>query len=350
MIARSGRRWLGALALLLAPAAASAQAVADPLARPLSSYRDLDYDAAATALRAALTADGSAKLGDADRVRALMYLGATEVFRGRKDAALDAFRTILLQDARYRPDNLVFPPDVSIAFTEARASVHAVAVVVPRITEIQATTDRLPVRLVATTPHDVRAVILDALGGPVRVLHEGPMGDSLDVPWNGRDGLGRLREPGRYRLRVTSRSGTGRDEREVELPLLITRIAEDTLATPPAPSGLRAETGPPSGGTRYLATGLAAAAVTAALPSVAGAGSEGGGLRFGVVAAFSAAGIYGLLKAREPRPIPENVDYNRRLRDAWAREVQRVQDENAARRIGGRLRIEAGAAVLSEVR
>ncbi len=343
MMRAIGRTFL--LALLLAvPAAASAQRP-DPLARPMSAYRDLDYDAAATALRAAIAADGTARLSDPDRLRAYMYLGATEIFRGRREAAVEAFRTLLALDTRYRPDELVFPPEVSTLFQEARIGVRAVSVVVPPQATIQSAADRFPVRIYSASLHDIRVSIIDASGGPVRVLHEGAVGDSLELLWNGRDGLGRLREPGQYRLRVTSRSPAGRDEREVMVPLTITRVDEDTLPMPaPLPAtAFRPESAAPTGGMRFLMTGIGAALAAAALPSIAGSGSDGGTLRFGVAAALGAAGVIGLTRAKRPRVLTENIDWNRRQRDAWDREVERIRLENEARRAATRLRIESGA-------
>jgi hypothetical protein len=273
-----------------------------------------------------------------------MYLGATETFRGRRDAAVEAFRALLVIDARYRPDELVFPPEVSTLFQETRIGLRAASVVVPPVTEIQSAADRLPVMVYATSLHEIRATIIDAVGGPVRVLHEGAIGDSLELLWNGRDGLGRLREAGAYRLRVTSRSPAGRDEREVIVPLTITRADEDTVALPaPLPaSTFRPESAAASGGARYLVTGLGVALAAAALPSIAGEGSEGSGLRFGVAAALGGAGIAGFMRAKRPRPLPENIEYNRRQRENWQREYDRVLRENEARRSATRLRIVAG--------
>ena len=331
------------LLLLVAPRIGAAQRP-DPLARPMAAYRDLDYDGAATALRAALALDGTARLGDADRLRAFMYLGATETFRGKRDAAVEAFRSLLLIETRYRPDELVFPPEVSTLFQETRIGLRAVSVVLPDVTEIQSTADRLPVRIYAASLHDIRVTIIDAVGGPVRVLHEGAIGDSLELLWNGRDGLGRLREAGPYRLRVTSRSPAGRDEREVMVPLAITRADQDTLLLPAPLSAatFRPESAAATGGARYLVSGIVGALAAAALPSVAGAGSEGGSIRFGVAAALGVAGAIGFTRAKQPRPIPENIEWNRRQRETWQREVERIQAENETRRAATKLRIVAG--------
>lgn len=342
---------LAAVASAGLPAAAEAQVRPDPLARPLAAYRDLEFDAAANGLRALLERTSPAALSADDRARALMYLGATEVFRQRREAATEAFRTLLLANPRYRPDQLIFPPDILTAFAEARSGVRVVSVLVPPVTEIRALEDQLAVRLHVAGAHEVRAVILDPAGSPVRVLFDGLLGDSVTVPWNGRDGLGRLREAGDYRLRVISRAPTGREERAVEIPLVIIRLTEDTLAVPGPldPAGLRPEMAAPTAGTRFLVAGLGTALVAAALPAIAGGGSDGGGLRFGIAAAIGGAGVLGFQRARTPSPIPANIEANRRAREAREREVERVRAENAARRSSGRMRIEAGVPAVVEL-
>jgi len=347
---RSARRWAVAVLLAAMPAILAAQGN-DVLARSLTAYRNLDYDASASGLRALLAVEGAGALAPADRQRARMYLGASEVFRSRRDAALEAFRAIVQDDARYRPDQLIFPPEVTSVFQQAKATVRSIALVVPPDTRILTSDDRFSVKLYAASTHPVRAVITDAFGGAVRVLHDGASGDSLVLLWNGRDGLGRLREAGRYELRVISRTPDGRDEREMSVPLTIDRIERDTLPWPaqlPA-SAFRQETAPASGGTRFLVTGLLGAGLVAAMPSVVGAEQGGSSIRFGLAAAFGVAGTVGKLRASSPRPITENVEYNRRQRDAWLREVARVRSENETRRAVNGLRVRAGAATSREI-
>lgn len=350
MSARTGRTFLALLAFLASLVGAGsldAQRV-DPLARPMQAYNDLDYDVAAAGFRTALALEGATRLADVDRIRAFMHLGATEVFRGRRDAAVQAFRSLIQLDPRYRPDVIVFPPEVSTLFQESRIGVRAVSVVVPAAADIRTVADRLPIRVFSASLHDIRATITDGLGAPVRVLYDGAVGDSLELLWNGRDGLGRLREAGRYRLRVTSRSPEGRDEREVEIPLQLLRVDADTLAAPREllPGAFRPETYVATGGTRLLATGLVAAALVAVLPSVVGSEAEGSSLRFGVAGLLGAGGLFGMTRASRPIPVGENIAYNREQRAAWTRELERVRAENEARRATAGLRITTGPAVM----
>lgn len=347
------------VALLLGPARVGAQSggqaavqTEDPLARALTAYRNLEYDDAAARLRAALAPNAPAGLSEADRKRALMHLGATELFRDKRAAAIEAFRTLMLTDPRYRPDELIFPPEVSALFQETRFGVRAVAVLVPPEAEIRSTADRLPIRIYASSLHEVRARITSATGSPERTLHEGAIGDSLELLWNGRDGLGRLREPGRYLLRVTSRAPDGKDEREVEIGLDVERILIDTLPAPAPlmPSALRPETEVRATGIRPLVYGLLGAAMVVALPATIGGGDQGSSARFGVAGALGVAGIIGMTTSSRPRPIAMNIEWNRQQRDAWSREAERVRAENETRRAGTWLRIRAGRAVTVEIK
>ncbi|MFN0098173.1 MAG: hypothetical protein ACKVS7_05815 [Gemmatimonadaceae bacterium] len=317
----------------------------DPLARAMTAYRELEYDEAATRFREVLNS-ATIVLTPAERSRARMFLGATELFRGARDSSIATFRDLLIADPRYRPDELVFPPEVSALFQETRLGVRAVAVAVPAATEVQGAADRLPIRLYASALHEIRAQIVGPQGRVEGILHIGVVGDSLEVLWNPRDALGHLREPGRYLLRVASRGPDGRTEREVEVPLDLRRIQQDSLPHPEplAPSAFRPETVVRSSGVRPLLTGLVTAVVIAVLPSVVGSEEPGMGVRVGVAGAVGAAGVVGLTRATTPRPLPENIEYNRRQREQWQREVDRVIAENSTRRAAARLQIRAGVA------
>lgn len=340
---------VAAALLLVAVARPAAGQQADPLAGALAAYRELDFDGAASRFRSLLAPDAP-RLPDADRRRALMYLGATETFRERRAEALAAFGLLIVADPRYRPDELEFPPEVTALFQEARLGVRAVAVVLPDSAEIAGPADRLPVRLYASSLHDVRLVVLDPDGAPLRLLHEGPVGDSLEVLWNGRDTGGRLHATGAYLLRATSRNATGVSVRTVEIPLTLVRITRDTLAAPSPPTAqMRPETRAPQGGARPLLVAIGAAAAVVALPSVAGSGVDAMPTRFVVSAAVGAAGIGGFLARSRPVPIPENVAFNRRLMQQHEQELERVREENAQRLAATRLRIRAGAPRVADV-
>ena len=115
-----------ALVAAATPRGLHAQAADELLAQGVRAYQGLEYDAAAGLLRRSLGLTGERPLVDSGRVRAYMYLGATEIFRGRRDSALTAFRRLVLLDPRYRTDQLVFPPEVTNTFDAVRRAVPAV--------------------------------------------------------------------------------------------------------------------------------------------------------------------------------------------------------------------------------
>lgn len=350
----STTRALGTLILLLLSSSAALRAQQgepDPLAAALASYRNLDYDLAVNRLRSALARTGATRLSDADRARALMYVGATEIFRNVRTSAVDAFRSLLLTDPRYRPDQLIFPPEVVALFEETRIGVRAVGVLIAPSSDITVPTDRLPIRLFASTIHEIRVRVTTSLGAPERVLYEGVIGDSLLVAWDGREASGRAGAPGRYLLRVTSRGPDGNGERELQVPLEVEHLRIDTLPWPEplTASALRPETMVRANGIQQLLTGIAGAVAVVVLPSIVGA-TEGESSRYAVAGLIGAAGVIGLATASRPRPVPENVEWNRARRAEWEREGARVRAENETRRGTVRLRVRAERPVTVEIR
>jgi hypothetical protein len=347
-------RALAALAVTLVVAVTAregrAQTPAEQIARGVRAYQDLDYDSAAALLRAALAPARAPALPDTDRVRGLVYLGATELFREHRDSAAAAFGRLLLLAPRYRPDQLVFPPEVSSLFQEVRLTTRAVVVSVPAVTQIASAGDRFVLWLYATSYHPVDVAILRTNGVPLRGLYSGGVGDSLQVLWDGRNDAGSPPESGPYVLRVDSRGSAGRVVRSVEVLLDVAVVRGDTLPLPPPPadSVLRPEHTAPGSGARALATGLAAAATAIVLPSLVAGGSGAMGERFAVAGALGAAGVVGFQLQRRPQPIPENIAANRALRLGWQRQADSVRAQNAARRRDVRLDIRAGAARVTE--
>lgn len=325
--------------------AARAQTPAERLARGIRAYQDLDYDSAAAAIRGALAGSGRTTLSDSGRVRGLLYLGATELFRDHRDSASAAFRRLLLIDPRYRPDQLVFPPEVSSLFQDVRLATRAVAVSVQPVTQITAAGDRLVVWLYATSYHPIDVTLQRANGALVRTLYQGGAGDSLPVLWDGRTAIGSPADSGHYLLRVDSRGSDGQVVRSVGLPLEVATLRGDSLPWPPPPGAtlFKPEHAAGGSGVSALVTGLVAAATVVALPSLVARGSSGSGDRFAVVGALGVAGILGFQSLRRPQPIPENIAANLALRLTWQRQVDSVRTENASRRRTGRLVIRAEA-------
>ena len=341
------RRLACLLALaLLAPRQARAQSSAELLAGGVRAVQNLEYDSAAVMLRTALARGGADPLPDTARARALMFLGATEFFRERRDSAVAAFSRLLALDPRYRPDQLLFPPEVSSLYQEVRAGTRAVAAVVAPLTELATPGDRLAVSLYATSLHEITVTVAPAglRTAQPRTLYTGAIGDSLQVLWDGRDASGSVPDSGAFALRVTSAGTGGRPARVIEVPLELRAMRADTLPwpAPPADSLLRPEHTSAGGAPRALAGGLLAALAVVALPSVISSGASPSSGRFAVAAASGIAGFLGFRARRRPQPLPDNIAANAALRAAWQRQADAVRDDNAARRRAARTVIRAG--------
>lgn len=336
--------WLGAAA---APHAVTAQRAAAALAQGVRAYDDLEFDGAAGLLRRALAFQGADALAPADAARALIYLAATELLRDRPDSARAVARTLVLANPRFHPDELVFPPQVLTLYEEVRRATPAVTARAPADTAIRAGTEALKVRLYASTFHDVAAVLAAEDGRVVRTLYAGPIGDSLDVHWNGLDSSGTGPPPnGHYAITVTSRDRQRRVVRILRLPLEVVRGRVDTLPhpAPPADSLRLPERRPMGPALRAFAPAALAGAAIAVLPSVVASGEDATGARFVVGGTVTVAGIVAFLSHRPGRSIPGNAAHNRTLRDAWRREVAEVSRRNVDR-ARGMVGIRAGAPI-----
>jgi hypothetical protein len=329
--------------LVIGPAgSARAQEGGDALAQGLAAYRSLDYDRAATLLRQALGARGSAAFPDSVRAEAAVYLGATERFRGRLDSAAAAFRRAVAADPRHRADTLVFPPEIVQAFEAARRSTQYVHVRTALDTTITAGGGAYVVRLYASAPHDLAVTLRSERGGDARRLYAGPIGDSLAVTWDGLDAGGRHPMEGALVLEVAS--GTTRQRPSVvRVPITARVTGADSLALPPVPDSLllpeRESAGP---AVRALVAGLLGGVAALALPAAVSPGEPGEPGRYGVGAALTLAGVVGFIVHRPGRQIPDGVAANRATREAWRRDAEAARDARGERRTGVTLRVSAG--------
>jgi hypothetical protein len=343
------RRWLwlcALAALVVLPHSARAQTATDLLASAIRSYQNLDLDDAAGLIRRALAFEGPDALTRPDQAQALMYLTAIEVLRDHPDSARAIARRLVLIDPRYRPSDLLFPARVISLYDEARRASPVVTARAAADTVLRPGKDDFLVRLFASTFHTITAALAREAGAPLRTLYSGPIGDSLDLRWDGRDSTGAPLGDGRYALVVTSRDPQGRTTRILRVPLQVVRVAPDTQPLPPPPGkgggALLPERRPIGPALRAFApAGLAGAAI-AALPKLV-AGNEGGtGGRLVVGGVVSIAGIYAFFRHHPGEPLPQNAAKNQVVRDQWRAERDRIGRENATRRGDLRLHVRAG--------
>lgn len=303
---RRGARLLAALLVVALPRSTAAQSAADFIALGVRAYQNLDYEQAATMLRRSLLRAGEDSVVATARLEALMYLGATEVFRGRTDSAKAAFRQLVVLDPSYRPNALIFPPQVTDLFGAVREGTKGVTASLPPVAELRVPADRYVIALQATSPHEINVALSKGEGTPLRVLYDGPIADSLAVAWDGLTEAGGLATDGRYVLRVTSRGPASAVQRVLQATLEIRRVAVDTAPASPRPAGGPQAPAPPpptSGpAVRSLAAGALAAAAVIALPQVVSGDGKASGARFAVAATIGVSGIVGFFRQR-PRAI-----------------------------------------------
>jgi hypothetical protein len=331
-------------AVLGAASAARGQNANELLQQGIRAYRRAEFDAAASLLRRALEFNVRDSAGLADRFRALDYLGAADLYRGRRDSAVAVFRRIIQREPRHRIDELVFPPEVSALLEEIRRNIKTVAVEAAADTLIRADGGLWNARLLASSHHMVTALILSDAGAVLRELYVGPVGDTLTIQWDSRDSLRRQVTSGSYILSVASTVGE-QTVRLLRVPLTLGVVVEDTLPVLPFADSLllpERTVGRRSTGSMLAALGLGIAA--GALPIVVAKGADPSPARFAIGGAVGIAGIAGFIARRPSQPLPANVARNRALRDEWQARVEATTRENVRRREETRIRIRAGTA------
>jgi hypothetical protein len=333
-----------AWALAAAPSALRAQSSDSLLAPGVRAYKNLEFDLAAWLLRRDLAQLTAARAPAAQRAAGLAYLGAAELFRGKRDSAAAVFRRLVLLDPRYRPDRLVFPPEVTSLFDGVRLQTKTVTVEVPRDTTIVPGTGAFDIWIIASSFQTAEVTLRYTDGAPFRALYTGPIGDSLKVQWDGLDAAGAPPPVSRVVLRVASRAPTGELAGIVQIPLDLRLSRPDTLPWPPPPGDaqLLPERAKSGAAKRALLGGLLLSGAVAALPAVVGGTDTRSGPRIAVAGTLGLAGLFGYLVHRPGRPLVANMRANQTVRDAWQRRVATATAENARRRRDVRVVVRAG--------
>lgn len=361
MRGRPGKLAAAALFAVTTAAAATAATAALPgrvhaqesnrsIASALQAYQNLEYENAAALFRRALSLEPpSPDTVPTDlRPKALTYLAASDYYRGRKDSASVVFRRLILQDPRYRPDPLIFPPEVTSAFESVRRATKVVLVVPPADTSLRLGRDQYPIHLYSSSFHEVVVGLERPDGRFIKGIYAGPIGDSLLVTWDGLDSANAPPGDGNLVLTVTSRPTPGGEiVRVVRIMLDVRATHADTLPWPPLPdTALLPERAPPGPALRSMAGGLLGAVAVLALPSLVASGSHPTGARYAVVGALTLAGVAGFVSRRPGVPLPDNVVKNTVRRAQYQRQIDQAKQDNARRRTGVLERIKAAAPVV----
>jgi hypothetical protein len=323
------------------PPGLRAQSARELVASGLSAYRAVRYDGAVQQLRQALNVEGDDALPDSVRATAYAYLAAAEYYRGHADDAAAATRQALLTDPSYRPDTLVFPPDVTDAFESVRRLTRYVRIQAPADTIVQPGGRGYPVRLYVSAAHELTAALIPE-GGTPRVFYDGAVRDSADIVWPALE-RGARSPTGRFVLEIRSRLPGG-GARVVRLPLEARPIRADTLPepVPPADSLFLPERAARRSTVPSASLALLAGAATMLLPTLVAKDGVGSRTRYALGASLGVAGIVAFFTGSRPDPLPANAAVNRALMDAWRRDADGVRAENERRRGRTALRIVAG--------
>jgi len=324
--------------------AAAAQASDGAFVQGIRAYQNLDFGRAATTLRRDLARLHASGAPAADQVQGLIYLGAADLFRGRRDSAVSVFKRLVQLDPRYAPDHLVFPPEVTGVFDSVRALTKTVAIVVPPDTQVAPGFGNFSALVLASSFQTVDVTLRYEDGAPFRSLYAGPIGDSLHVLWDGLDAAGQLPPVSRIVLRVASRAPTGEISTILQVPLDLRIQRPDTVDWPaPLPdSALLPERAGGRSAVRALLGGIALSGAVVAIPSVVGGSGGPSGSRVAVAGTIGFAGVLGFLLHRPGRPLPANIRVNQTRREAWQQQVANVTGENVRRRAAVRLAVHAG--------
>jgi hypothetical protein len=341
----AGPLFVAVLGTVLATATARAQdttGVAGAVDNGVRHYRQLNYDSAAITLRRALAAAGETT-SETVRIRAMTYLGAAELFRGRRDSAFAAFRRLVMLDPRAHPDPLVFPPEVTTIYDFAREATKVVTAVV-RDTSIRLGADRFRAQLFASSFHQIIATLEREDGFTVRTLYAGPISDTLQVFWTGEDTVFLQNDSGRLVFSVTSLTNVGRQSRVLRVPMDLVLGPQDTLPTPsPIPDSLflpERESAAP--GFRAMVRGAGVGLLVGLLPALVAGGNTPSGSRYAVAGGLTLAGLVGFLKHRPGKALPDNIAANQELRGGLQAQIDMTAQENAIRVLQKRLDIHPG--------
>lgn len=321
----------GALGLVLLAPPSAAQAPATLLSEGVAAYENLEFALAARLLRRAVFPEAEPALSQADTERALVYLGASEVLLDQRSDAVQTFRTLVLANPRYRPDELVFPPRVTRVYSEVLETTKAVDVEAPSRALLVTRRERIGFRVFPTSEHRIRATIVTNEGAVVRVLYDGVIEGPRTLAWDGVDGRGRPPAPGNFRLEIESMVTQGSTLRSVWMPITLEERPMEVVATPTEPpvSVLKREQRSAAPGLSILVPSIVVSAVLI-VPAL-GSDAENSGARIAVGGAVALGGLVGFVLMRPGADLPDNVAYNDSVRAEWRRSAAVVERENRER-------------------
>ena len=97
----------------------------------------------------------NASIAEETRMTALSYLAATNVFLGQESAAEIVYCHLLIQDPTFRPDQLMFPPEVTSFFEDVRKGTRVVRALFDESIVVEIGMESVLVDIVSSSEHSV---------------------------------------------------------------------------------------------------------------------------------------------------------------------------------------------------
>jgi len=319
----------------IAPSAQAQGRASELLSRAKTLYEQLEVEGALPLLREVLSPTLGLEVSHAERVEAHRYLGAAHTIMGQRDSALAHFRAALDWDPFTDLEPTRFTPAQIEVFAEARRRTFAVAARPMTAVRLDARTEALPITIITTHITHLRAELARSSDTVAPfVLWDGETAGVRELRWNGLGVDGRLAAAGRYRVRLLAESRllARRDSVRFYFDLSLDGPPlEDTLSDI-APARLLPETQPPSVGRSDLLKGLAVAAGVLVVAGLARDDLGGSDSKARIVAGVAVlSGVAAFARRRPNVPIAENVEENRRRRDARRAANEAVRARNLER-------------------
>ena len=277
-------------------------------------------------------------------VEAHMFLGAASWALGLEDSAVVHLREVVRLDPFYVVDPDRFNPYVRRLHQSLRLATVVVRLRAPDDTTLAPLRERLPVSVGVGTPGQVivRLRNIVARSGALIATLQLDSIATVDIPLTATDGT--TLDPGTYELEAEVTTADGGRQSDL-LSLIVERLSVDTMEHQPAiqESDFRPEArrGSPSllDVGRGLGFGLAATAVPALLGNrdLRDNSIPPPALALGLTIALA-----DIVASRPMRPIPDNVEYNRRLRAEWQAINLDIAADNETLRRQARMRIRVG--------
>ena len=329
-----------------------AERAAFPFTRADSLYDAAEFDRAVT-LYGRIVHDENLQLTGLQRARAATRVGVVYSARGRSrdepalfDSAQVYFRRAYALAPQFAPGSGEMGPELRTTWELARETAFRFAVEMVEDTIYGHDEVRLRAIVTPTRPARVTLEIVDAAGG--LLWREAQQLEGVGTfDWDGRIAGATTVAFGSHSLRVTAVDSQGEAAPAIAYAVNVQAEAVDTIVAPPPPIGLPESKAVFRVG--RVAAGVLFGAAAALLPLWSGHNfervashdePEAAHLPALVVAgSVTIGGIIGFFAGRKEKPLPENAERNRVMREEDAAMRRGIADQNVVLRAQARIRV-----------